>query len=323
MNYDLSLRGRMTLQRNHPISVFNGYTARTDVADTYFDSICEWIELLKSGYSWVGPTKVGKSRCVHDCIDRLRREFPNHAFAYISGERDGDRDSQDRFLRACLEQTKKSSRGGGDSLCARFTHFLISQARDAGGNTCVLFVDEMQALRSTQLNFLRNVWNRMAIEGYALLVYPIGNEDLLANAELESDAGKQDNVGRFFVKFARFQGVTNADSLFRILEQFDKTLWFPTPNWPFTRFFAEHAFDRGWRLTEETSLIFDAAKAARGLTALPDNFTGFGMGWITGAIHATLKDALLDPDSHPGAVPIDWRGTFERHARKELLTGLQ
>lgn len=320
MKTDLTLTGRRRASSSHPVFMHEGYLLETDASDAYFEMVSEWVELLKSGLCVTGGSLMGKTRCVKSVMQRLRQEYPSTGLALLSGELDSGRDSEDRFLKVCLEQVGRSSRGYAESVCGRLTHHFIAECQNVGGRVMALFIDEAQALRSAQLNFIRNVWNRMSLEGYALLVFLIGNSSLKDMAGLAHLSGRQDNIGRFFVKFSTFDGVRTVESLERILRQYDDSLWFPTADWPFSRYFAQESYDEGWRLEHEAGPLLGALKEAQGLSVLPHTFAGFCMGPIVKSIHAMFKDALYDSSFHPGKQQIAWLDILERHTAPELLS---
>lgn len=319
MATDLSLESRRRDNRRHPMMQQDGYWLETDVAAEYFDTLCEWIELLKSGLCWTGDSQVGKSTCIKNIARRIRDEYPDVAVTLISGERSCNRPNQDRFLKNCLEQTRRTSVGRGESLCARMTNHLINECGAVRGRIMVLFLDEGQAFLPEEYDALRSVWNRMNMQGYALLVYTVGNDELLANASREDVSGRHGNVGRFFVKFSNFNGITSEGSLSRILEQFDTGLTYPNAQWPYTRYFAQAAFDKQWRLADESTGLHRALLRMKGATAPSSDFTGWCMGPLLKSVHAMLKDALLTEGYDPSRTPVDWHEILERHAEAHLL----
>lgn len=315
MEGDLTFEQRRALLPQHPISLPRGYTLKTEVGDAYFEAVCEWIAMHISGLCWTGPSDVGKTTVLRESMRRLQPVFPRHAFTWISGEQMGAGvDTQDKFMRMCLEQAKKSGKSSGtDSLCKRLTNYLIQLCMDRYGRTCVLFIDEAQRLRGLHFDFLRNVWNRMDWEGFELLCFSLGNDSLRADKDFQLQTYREDNAARFFAKYSRFQGVTSQEALQSILVQYDEELFFPNPLQPYTRFFAKEAFDQGWRLGAEASILFNALNEVNARRISRDHFAGHEMRIVTRAVHSVLMDALQSDSFLPRTGEIDWKSALSRY----------
>ena len=310
MIQDLSYRQAM--QSSHPIVIKHGYVAATTTITLIKGLLCDWIELGKGGLAFVGDSRAGKSYAIRELSKWLQEAFPRFFFLRLNMETEAQYDPYERTFSEWLGQIlpsmpRSSHRQSGD----RLTNYLLSQCRDRRAHLCVMLLDEAQRLYEHQWEALGVVWNRLEDAGIGVCVFSFGNEKLRTRANLIRDGGTQGIGGRFFIRVLDFDGVRTQAELTELLAQYDEPLWHPTPDWPFTRFFAMEAFDRNqWRLKSEGEAFW---KALGDFYGLPNKalHRGYPMQWITDPIHFVLKDCLNQAGCQPGAKPLPWTLAIE------------
>lgn len=98
-----------------------------------------------------------------------------------------------------------------------------------------------------------------------------------------------------------------------ILPQYDQ-LFYPTPDMPFSRYFAREAYDAiGWRMQFEVDSLWAALSEYSGVASETDLKRGYSMEWITDPVHFMFKEMLNNDQCHPGAREgLPWLTAIER-----------
>lgn len=307
-----NLAYRRATQARHPTVRRLGYLLNTTAIDLSRSLVLNWVELGKSGLAFAGASRAGKSTAMRAIVAELRTAFPHIVFVCLSSETQSATDRYERMFTEFMQQLHKDSsvRRRMDN-CNVFANFLMSLCRDKDASHCVVMMDEAQRLAAHQWEGMAIVWNRLELNEFGMCVFSFGNEELRYRAKLIQDGGGPKGIGgRIFVKVLDFDGVRTKDELAAILAQYDERLWFPSPQWPFTRFFARDVFDRGWKLKDETGRFWEALCTYAGIGDHGPG-RGFHMQWITDPIHFVLKDCLNDAQCRPGEKSLRWAKAIE------------
>jgi hypothetical protein len=313
-----SLSYRRAMQASHPSVIKNGYFLNTTTIDAIENLLCDWIELGKSGLAFTGRTRAGKTFATRELVRRLQVAFPRVCIFRLSMETESRNDRHERTYAQCLRQLHS---GIADKLrsrsCDGFANYLMSKCKDHGAVQCVLILDEAQKLHYPQWQAMGVIWNRLDDNGIGMCVYSFGNEELRERANILEEGGKEGVVGRYFVRTLDFDGVRSKQELANILAQYDDRLWYPTPEWPFTRYFARVAHDRDhWRLAGEADAFWSALCQHSGVGEKKLH-RGYAMQWITDPIHFVLKDCLTRTDWGPDDPPL-WSLAIEMTCPPEI-----
>lgn len=303
---------RQATQARHPTVRRFGYLLNTTTIDLSKNLLLSWVELGKSGLAFAGASRAGKTTALRAIVAALREAFPHIVFVCLSSETQSATDRYERMFTEFMQQLyKDSSVRRRTENCHVFANYLMTLCRDRDASHCVVMMDEAQRLAVHQWEGMAIVWNRLELNEFGMCVFSFGNEELRNRANLiKASAASECIGGRIFVKVLDFDGVRTKDELASILQQYDEQLWFPSPQWPFTRFFAQESYDRGWKLKDETQRYWDALCAYSGVGEHGAG-RGYRMQWITDPIHFVLKDCLNDPQCRPGGKPLRWSTAIE------------
>jgi hypothetical protein len=308
-----SLTWRRANQQMHPMLLFEGYTLQTSTLEAVEAIICSWLELGKSGLAFGGLTRAGKSMVIKALMQRLEKLFPDVAFVFLTAEVLMRWRGADSVFGDYLSQLKVGPlRRGQLKPFDVLANYLMTRCIDRGGTCCVLFLDEAQKFMAPHWLAMGILWNRLAYNGYRTCVYSFGNEELHGKADIHKYSTLAGVAGRFLVKNLDFDGVRTFRELASILRQYDEALCHPDAGWPYTRFFAQEAFDfEGFRLYNQVKPFWAALCDYAGQKRLSGPSRGFSMQWVTDPVHYILKECLnthVCPDDK-GRVP--WAEAIE------------
>lgn len=310
---NLDLQARRAGQKRHPAFRRHGYMLHTGTLEAVKGAISDWVELGKSGMSFAGLSRAGKTYVLMHTAKVLQALFPEVAFVYLTAEVQSTADHLNKMFCDFLGQMHREVRARAQAqACSLFANQLLCLCRDRGASDCAIFLDEAQKLSTRHWQAMGIVWNRMDLEGVRTMVFPAGNEELHKRADMSTEAGYEGVVGRFFVQKMDFDGVRSREALKTILTQYDE-LFYPTADMPFSRYFAGDAYDAmGWRLEQEVDALWTALTKHSGVAEA--NLTrGYSMEWITDPVHFMFKEMLNNDQCHPGAKEgLPWLTAIER-----------
>lgn len=310
---NLDLQARRAGQKRHPAFRLHGYMLHTETLAAVKGVISDWVELGKSGMSFAGLSRAGKTYVLLYIAKELHELFPEVVFVYLTAEVQSTADHLNQMFCAFLGQMHLEVRPRAQAqACSLLANLLLSLCRDRGASDCVILLDEAQKLSTRHWQGMGIVWNRMHIEGVRTMVFPVGNDELHKRADMSTESGYAGVVGRFFVQKMDFDGVRSKEQLAGILPQYDQ-LFYPTPDMPFSRYFAREAYDTmSWRLEQEVDPLWAALSEYSGV-AQAELTRGYGMEWITDPVHFMFKEMLNNDDCRPGNKRgLPWSTAIER-----------
>lgn len=309
---------RVAMQARHPTVTRFGYVLETKTIQRADNFLKNWVELGKSGLAFSAPSRMGKTYAIRQLCASVQEQFSHVVCVSVSAETQARTDRFERTYTTLLQQLNKDDTHRQRSKsCDVFANHLLSLCRDASAVHCVVFLDEAQKFSEFQWNALYIALNRLESNDCGMLVYSFGNEELRNRGELFMQSGCQGIEGRFFVKLVDFDGVRTKEELQALLKQYDETLYFPDPLWPFTRYFAQSAYDSGWRLEQEAGAYWSALCEYAGVPETP-SIRGFRMQWITDPIHFVLKDCLVTTEKADDAKP-DWAAAIDQTCPMKIV----
>lgn len=309
---------RRGLAASHPMLEQRYYIETNDTA-AFYEIVYDHILVRKSGLYVVGAYRVGKTTSVNKAIERLKKDVPWVATFCHSATRKANQ-SKKAFCEEMLSSFRYpwTTHAEPVSLVARF---LMSLTVEAGSRTCVLFVDEAQMLTIVQLRYLLEIWNELRQEGFILVTVLVGQEGLVSLKTLTAEADHGAILARFFVNKYVLGGLHSLDDVQQYLAAYDNDLRYPNPDWPYTKFFCQQAFENDWRLANEAEHFWNALRDHSGAADRMLAYTGFRLAFVNDAIHAFLLDSMKsDRKSFQGS-PANWREAVSLAAESDLFIG--
>lgn len=159
-------------------------------------------------------------------------------------------------------------RGETFDLRHRLVCRLIDLARASQSPFVVLLIDEANAMRLEDFLFLKDVYNDLDRDGVQLVTIMMGQDpdfsDVVANLR---EKGKTDLISRFARRRQAFRAFSRKEDVAGVFAQYDQAIWPAGSDQTWTQFFVPAAWERGFRLENETSAFFDAVKKCSTVSA--------------------------------------------------------
>jgi len=121
----------------------------------------------------------------------------------------------------------------------------------------LLMIDEAQYLTNSQFRWLMDIFNRLEDRDIKLTTILVGNPTLKNKCDELYCEDVRTIVGRFMTDYFNFRGMRSASELAAFLRSFDVGESYPPgSDWTFTRYFMPVAFENGWRLEDQSEMIW-------------------------------------------------------------------
>lgn len=281
-----------------------------------YGSVKRVIALRELGCTFSGPSGAGKTYSISVIGAMLRAELPRLCIlTYTAGNQ--QLPSIRAFYKGFLHAVGHHElRGETWDLRARLVRSMASDARQAGMNIVVLFVDEANALTLQDFLFLKDVYNDLEKEHIQLISILMGQSpDLDAVLDNLAKEGRLDLISRFAMRrlhVPAYSTVAEIDLIFDHIDLIESggVYW--------TQFFLPKSFAGGFRLRDQAASAFsaicraDPLANAAGKVAFParqfflmlrsflldaaaddpDGLADFDQRWDAAVREAKLQDAM-------------------------------
>lgn len=242
----------------HPIER-DQYTLATKPIGEVLNTIRRWRMRKLRGGIISGRPRLGKSRAVRFLMNHIKdifgKEIAHFRFDCATSVSKNEGGFWTDFLRDIGYGLPDA--GHVHDKRHRAAEFIISEAQRMGDHRAVLFIDEAQNLRWMHYDWLIALYNELEENDIQLYVYLFGQEELKAQKEAFRAEGRLQVVGRFMVQQISFRGLGSKEDLRYALSRYDDHSEYPTGSGiSFTRHYFPAAFERGWRLADQTDLIW-------------------------------------------------------------------
>ncbi len=253
-----AIRSRMS--EEHPL-LSQKYTIPTPDIDRLGSALRLWHRAGLTGGLLLGPTRVGKTNAVDDCIQHIAEILPARCFAARINWILSTRPTERRFFGRILEglgygliQARSS-----ETLERCLVERLMTQAYESGGRRYLLFIDDAHNLNPIEYQWLCHVFNELHDRGVDLMVLLIGQPELRGERTLFREGGDTQVVGRFMRAEFVFEGINDHATLQRLLAWIDDQSEFPTGSrQSYLSAFLPRALERGFRLDRFAGRLWSA-----------------------------------------------------------------
>ena len=232
------------------------------------------IVLRETGMAFTGPSGIGKTNAVNMIRAMLHQQYPRLCM-FTHDAHNQQIPSIRAFFKHFLNTVGQSEqRGETYDLRERLVHILVDDARISGLNLIVMFIDEANAMLTTDFLFLKDVYNDLARAGVQLITILMGQApELMGVINKLRAEGRNDLVGRFATSVLPIRGynsVEDLQSIFRKIDQFE----FPDGSGvSWTGFFFPRAIRNGFALENEAANFHTAiVKGAAGIPSADLSF---------------------------------------------------
>ena len=310
---------RRLLAAFHPM-LEQGYFIDTDETADFYDVVCDHAIARKSGLYVTGSFRVGKTTAIEMAVHQMRTDMPWLAVLVHLAKRQPNQakaslyDDMLTSFRCPGSRYQKSA-----DLLVRF---MMAEAVLAGSRTCLLFIDEAQMFTVMHLRYLLEVGNELRKERFLLITVLVGQEELESLKMLTSEEDHRAVSSRYFVKRYALGGLHRSNDLMKYIGAFDESLKFPSPAWPYTRYFCRKAFDGGWRLQHEAERFWTALVDHSGAGERMLAYSGLRLAFVNDAIHAFLLDSMKGDSESFSGTSKSWGDAVSAAADADLFIRL-
>ena len=242
----------------HPVEN-NRYRLTTYAMECMLNKIYSWIEKSTPGAIVYGRPRTGKTESIFEIKSRLPEllgsELPIEIFDCANYA--GATPLENQFYEDMLAQFGYAIawRGSKAIKLNRLIDFMAQRAREYNENRFILFLDEAQCLHEYHFKWLMGIHNRLKKKQVYLVVFLVGQPELLSLRESFASAAQSQIIGRFMVSDHEFKGITTSKELEIVLRGFDKIEYPEDSGCSYTEYFLPIAFKHGWRLHRNANAI--------------------------------------------------------------------
>lgn len=247
----------------HPV-MRQDYTIYTPPADVMITTIGNWIDQRVTGGYIYGPSRFGKTRTVKAYVQSVLEERFQHMLPLVIWSRPDTKIVETEFWNLLLSATKFHFKTDGKFKKKNLARYLFLEhlktlARSARGKFIVLIIDEAHAMTLAEWKWLLSLQNDLEIDGYRLTVFSIGSHQLGYQPNYFARTGNAHIAARFFVVFAKFNGIRSISEMEYVLDTYDTDSEWPEKSGiSFTQYFAPDYYARGARLSNHAQQLWQA-----------------------------------------------------------------
>ena len=284
----------------HPIATGN-YRIGTPAIQEFYELIKRCLHYRTTGALIYGPSQIGKTRAIEYLRLLLATTHPKITTYHAQAEHK-PRHAEGPFLSSMLEAVgyPDPDTGSNPTKRVRLINKMKEACSKAGRGTIVLFCDEAQRYTDNEYEWLRDVHDHLDRLQIKLFTFLVGQQDLYSIKTDYQRAGKTQIVARLMVEELAFFGIRNAKDVATCLAGYDDTMFPPDTNWSFTRFYLRQAVDKGYRLTADAQVLWNAFVAIHNKSGLGGTLE-IPMESFARAVEIVLKESEVRdaPDFHP------------------------
>ena len=267
--------------------------------------IKKWIKRKIRGAIVYGRPRLGKTRAIRHLKNNLKTLFGKEIAVFVldCGTEDFGTSTDKSFFTDFLVAVRYGLPHAGNATDKRhrLVDFMISEALRAGDRRIILLVDEGQNLSSRQLGHLMDLHNALESQHFLLYTFQFGQPQLLHRKSALRHANKDQMVARFMAAEHEFHGIQKKDDIRFALSRYDDPAASEYPEGSgqsFTEYFFPNAYQKGWRLSQCTDLIYSGFQKARAELQV-DRSADIPMAPFTALVDAILIERASDSENPP------------------------
>ena len=273
----------------HPIETGN-YRVATPAIEAFHDLILRCLRYRIPGALIYGPSRTGKTRAI-EYLHLLLAETQPKITTYHAQAEHKPRHAEGPFFANLLEAVGYPEPDKGSNATKRMR--LVNKMKEAcsrnGAGTVLLFCDEAQRYDESEYEWLRDVHDHLDRLQIRLYTFLVGQQELLAVKTAFQKARKTQIVARLMVEELPYFGIRNAQDVATCLHGYDSTNFPRDTDWSFTRYYLPKAFDNGYRLVDDATVLWRSFEHLHHSCALPSGLE-IPMESFTRAVEIVLKD---------------------------------
>ena len=261
----------------HPLLVPNGFQISTKPTEGFANFILQNVEEDHHGVNCYGGGGLGKTSAQEYLTDHVARWLVDANKKQIGVAArlimpSGQRRTDGAFYNAINTRLKLttcdrlSPQKGRD----RLINFIKTRCGQAQLPLMVMFIDNAQRITRGEYDYLADIDEQITDAKLRLFLVFVRQSDA-TGVDVTDDWSDYPShmVRRWFMATHPFQPLRGAADVVHALGRFDKAATFPHVDMPFSRYFAQAAFDAGWTLASEAGLILEVVAVVRSECRLP------------------------------------------------------
>jgi hypothetical protein len=281
----------------HPILVPNGFQIYTKPTEAVANFVLGHIENDHHGGSCFGGGGLGKTSAQTYLTDRASRWLVDEKRNPIGVASrlimpSGARRSDSAFYTAITNGLRltNSDRLSARKAKDRLVNFVKTRCGQAEQDLMVMFIDNAQRITRAEFDYLADVDEQITDAKHRLFIVFFRQSDA-SGVDVEDDWSEYPShmLRRWFMGTHAFQPLNGVSEITHALDRFDRAACWPTPDMPYSRYFAREAFDEGWTLASQAPLIMDVVKDIRNSANLAPS-EAWPMATFTGTVRHLLAN---------------------------------
>ncbi|MBS0456447.1 MAG: ATP-binding protein [Proteobacteria bacterium] len=187
----------------------------------------------------------------------------------------------------------------------RLINFVKTRCGQAQLPLMVMFIDNAQRITRAEYDYLADVDEQLTDARLRLFLVFVRQSDA-TGVDVTDDWSDYPShmVRRWFMATHPFQPLTGAEEVQHALSRYDTSATWPTPDMPFSRYFAKAAFEGGWTLASEVHTILEGVRVLREANRLPPS-EGWPMATFTLTVRHLLASVAGIYPGFKGFTPAD------------------
>lgn len=252
-----NFNGRPFPLHKHPV-VLQSYMIPTPGIDALISLVRKCVRSRLPGAIVYGESRMGKTYAIRYARAQIQEEFGLISTFDFQCERHKNLSEDSFFTELLIAVGHKDPHSGKISKKrSRLIDYLMEKATSSRSRVIVLFADEAQRLQLYEYEWLRDVHDKLGSCGVKLITILVGQNDLLNQKHSLRQANQTQVVARFMVNELRYRGLTSIDDLATCLSGYDTSCFPEDSDWTFTRFYFPIAYAAGFRLLDQTQMLWN------------------------------------------------------------------
>ena len=283
----------------HPVAL-QRYVVPTPPITRLLQKAIRWVASRTPGGLIHGRQRYGKTKAIKMLTLELRERFPGMPIFQWNCKHH-EAITERAFFGELLEAVDHalSEVGTAEVRRRRLTEYLHACSVEGGDNRVLIIADDAQLLGEREYKWLMDIHNALERRGVILIVFLVGQPQLLDTREAFSKASKKQIIGRFMTSLSTFRGLHSEAELRSTLAGYDEAEWPEGSGISYTAHYLPRAWAGGWRLASLAQGLW-ASFAAAHLAARQGAVKELPMLHVSLAVEAILAaGATLDRDGGP------------------------
>lgn len=246
-------------------SIFTELRFATPAIEEFANTLRQWFMAAVIGGLIYGPSRAGKSYAI-EYVTQKRREIFGYDIPIVCVDWKlmaiREKDFHERFLQACGHSVP-SDRSTNSLIESRLVDYLACAAVRSGASSLVMFIDEGQDMRLSDLAYLANIYNRLKRpHKIQMFTYLVGERKLTALRSRALDAGYERYVGRFMCADFEYPLLRSARDLAFVLQQYDTCAYPEGSGASIIQSKLPKAWRAGWRFADQANVMWNGFRGA-------------------------------------------------------------